>query len=67
MDSAEIQVYEENFKIISLIKHIVYSCWKDIDVYNYTGDIEVDTSEDENEDDDYYNEDFIIGKKNKWW
>ena len=43
MDSLELQNYEENLKIISLIKHIVYSCWEDIDVYNYTHDIEVDT------------------------
>ena len=43
MDSLELQNYEENLKIISLIKHIVYSCWEDIYVYNYTHDIEVDT------------------------
>lgn len=67
MDSLELQTYEENLKIISLIKHIVYTCWEDIEVYNYTDDIEVDSSEDENEEDDYYNEDYIAGKKNKWW
>ena len=61
MDSLELQNYEENRQIISLIKHIVYSCWEDI-VYIITHDIEV-TYEDENEDDDCHNEDYC-GKNN---
>ena len=30
----ELSIYEENLKIKSLIKHIVYTCWEDIYTYN---------------------------------
>ena len=63
----ELSIYEENLKIKSLIKHIVYTCWEDIYTYNNIGDLELDTSDDEIEEDEYYCEDYIAGKKNKWW
>jgi len=63
----ELSIYEENLKIKNLIKYIVYTTWEDIDTYNSIGDLEVDTSEDENEEDEYYYDDYIAGKKNKWW
>ena len=63
----ELYYYEENIKIKRVIRHIVYSSWQDLELYNYIEDIEIDTSEDEKNEDDYYYDDYIAGKKNKWW
>lgn len=67
MDNIDIDYYEENIKIKSLIRHIVYSSWQDLELYDYIEDIEIETSEDEIEEDQYYVDDYIDGKKNKWW